>query len=176
MKILLISKHTLKLSWVLSTKLKSWMGWCDFCEWFQVVRHKNMSFMSEKPTFLLCYWKGKTKFMLLSFYAICWMRQAPYYKREAKVEEWACYFVLSLEVWPHGCGCFAFINSWGGRKVQRTIRSTTKKKLWKNYKRILPSMTWNMLASYYFNVFIIKHQSYQNLVTPKDLNSDDDKN
>lgn len=29
-----------------------------------------------------------------------------------------------------------------------SVRSTSKKKSWKNYKRLFPSKTWNMLASY----------------------------
>ncbi|CAN4077695.1 unnamed protein product [Withania somnifera] len=69
--------------------------------------------------------------------------------------------------------------SWTAEEEERfkdSVRSsaTSKNKLWKNYKRLFPSKTRNMLASYYFNVFLIRRRSYQNRVTPKDLDSDDD--
>ncbi|XP_055821574.1 AT-rich interactive domain-containing protein 2-like isoform X2 [Solanum dulcamara] len=69
--------------------------------------------------------------------------------------------------------------SWTAKEEERfkaSVRSSasSKNKLWKNYKRLFPSKTRNMLVSYYFNVFLIKRRSYQNRVTPKDLDSDDD--
>lgn len=69
--------------------------------------------------------------------------------------------------------------SWTAEEEERfkdSVRSsaTSKNKLWKNYKKLFPSKTRNMLASYYFNVFLIRRRSYQNRVTPKDLDSDDD--
>lgn len=69
--------------------------------------------------------------------------------------------------------------SWTAEEEERfkdSVRSsaTSKNKLWKNYKKLFPSKTRNMLSSYYFNVFLIRRRSYQNRVTPKDLDSDDD--
>ncbi|MCD7471341.1 hypothetical protein HAX54_011689 [Datura stramonium] len=69
--------------------------------------------------------------------------------------------------------------SWTAKEEEKfkiLVRSsaTSKSKLWKNYKKLFPSKTRNMLVSYYFNVFLIKRRSYQNRVTPKDLDSDDD--
>ncbi|PHT57701.1 hypothetical protein CQW23_00064 [Capsicum baccatum] len=67
--------------------------------------------------------------------------------------------------------------SWTAAEEQRfkdSISSTSRKNLWKNYKKLFPSKTWNILASYYFNVFLVKRRRYQNRVTPKDLDSDDD--
>ncbi|XP_060206993.1 AT-rich interactive domain-containing protein 2 isoform X1 [Lycium barbarum] len=60
------------------------------------------------------------------------------------------------------------------KNMVRSGASTLKSKNWKNYKKLFPSKTRNMLVSYYFNVFLIKRRSYQNRVTPKDLDSDDD--
>ncbi|KAJ8526941.1 hypothetical protein K7X08_029418 [Anisodus acutangulus] len=60
------------------------------------------------------------------------------------------------------------------KDMVRSGATNLKYKNWKNYKKLFPSKTRNMLDSYYFNVFLIKRRSYQNRVTPKDLNSDDD--
>ncbi|TMW95763.1 hypothetical protein EJD97_008383 [Solanum chilense] len=49
-----------------------------------------------------------------------------------------------------------------------------KNNVWRNFKELFPSKTRNMLVSYYFNVFLIRRRTYQNRVTPKDLDSDDD--
>lgn len=49
-----------------------------------------------------------------------------------------------------------------------------KNNVWSNFKELFPSKTRNMLVSYYFNVFLIRRRTYQNRVTPKDLDSDDD--
>lgn len=59
-------------------------------------------------------------------------------------------------------------------RFKDSVWSMSKKKLWGNYKRLFQSKTWNILTSYYFNVFLIKQWSYRNWVTPKDLDSDDD--
>ncbi|CAA0838747.1 AT-rich interactive domain-containing protein 2 [Striga hermonthica] len=47
-------------------------------------------------------------------------------------------------------------------------------KFWNNSFRFLPSKTREKLVSYYFNVFLVNKRSYQNRVTPKDVDSDDD--
>ncbi|KAK4422588.1 AT-rich interactive domain-containing protein 2 [Sesamum alatum] len=47
-------------------------------------------------------------------------------------------------------------------------------KFWNTASRFLPSKTREKLVSYYFNVFLIQRRSYQNRVTPKDVDSDDD--
>lgn len=47
-------------------------------------------------------------------------------------------------------------------------------KFWNNACRFLPSKTREKLVSYYFNVFLVQRRSYQNRVTPKDVDSDDD--
>ncbi|KAK4365396.1 hypothetical protein RND71_016754 [Anisodus tanguticus] len=60
------------------------------------------------------------------------------------------------------------------KDMVRSGATNLKNKNWKNYKKLFPSRTRNMLVSYYFNVFLIKRRSYQNRVIPKDLDSDDD--
>ncbi|KAK6130019.1 hypothetical protein DH2020_036241 [Rehmannia glutinosa] len=47
-------------------------------------------------------------------------------------------------------------------------------KFWRNASRFLPSKRREKLVSYYFNVFLVQRRSYQNRVTPKDVDSDDD--
>ncbi|KAL0297615.1 UNVERIFIED_CONTAM: AT-rich interactive domain-containing protein 2 [Sesamum radiatum] len=47
-------------------------------------------------------------------------------------------------------------------------------KFWNTALRFLPSKTREKLVSYYFNVFLVQRRSYQNRVTPKDIDSDDD--
>lgn len=47
-------------------------------------------------------------------------------------------------------------------------------KFWNNASRLLSSKTRQKLVSYYFNVYVIQRRSYQNRVTPKDIDSDDD--
>lgn len=69
--------------------------------------------------------------------------------------------------------------SWTAKEEQRfkaAIKPSNpkRKRLWDNYETIIPSRTRNMLVSYYFNVFLIKCRSYQNRVTPRDIDSDDD--
>jgi len=41
-------------------------------------------------------------------------------------------------------------------------------------KSFFPRKTWTDLVSYYYNVFLINRRSYQNRVTPKEIDSDDD--
>lgn len=45
---------------------------------------------------------------------------------------------------------------------------------WWNAPKFLPSKTRKTLVSYYFNVFLVQRRSYQNRVTPEDIDSDDD--
>ncbi|KAI3453731.1 hypothetical protein Pfo_010394 [Paulownia fortunei] len=47
-------------------------------------------------------------------------------------------------------------------------------KFWNNASRFFRSKTREKLVSYYFNVFLVQRRSYQNRVTPKDVDSDDD--
>ncbi|PIN15311.1 hypothetical protein CDL12_12052 [Handroanthus impetiginosus] len=47
-------------------------------------------------------------------------------------------------------------------------------KFWNYASKFLPSKKREALVSYYFNVFLIQRRSYQNRVTPKDVDSDDD--
>ncbi|XP_073298732.1 AT-rich interactive domain-containing protein 2-like [Primulina huaijiensis] len=43
-----------------------------------------------------------------------------------------------------------------------------------NSHRFLPSKTREKLISYYFNVYLVQRRSYQNRVTPKEIDSDDE--
>ncbi|XP_065858319.1 AT-rich interactive domain-containing protein 2-like [Euphorbia lathyris] len=45
---------------------------------------------------------------------------------------------------------------------------------WDDTRRYFPRKTREELVSYYFNVFVVQRRSYQNRVTPKDVDSDDD--
>ncbi|CBI34361.3 unnamed protein product, partial [Vitis vinifera] len=45
---------------------------------------------------------------------------------------------------------------------------------WDNALRIFPTKTREALVSYYFNVFLIRRRIYQNRVTPRKIDSDDD--
>lgn len=47
-------------------------------------------------------------------------------------------------------------------------------KFWNNAWRFLPSKSREKLVRYYFNVYLVQRRSYQNRVTPKDVDSDDD--
>ena len=40
--------------------------------------------------------------------------------------------------------------------------------------KFFPTKTREKLVSYYFNVFLVRCRTYQNRVTPKDIDSDDD--
>ncbi|KAL3499321.1 hypothetical protein ACH5RR_038414 [Cinchona calisaya] len=54
------------------------------------------------------------------------------------------------------------------------LNSASINKFWRNAFKIFPSKTREKLVSYYFNVFLVRRRSYQNRVTPKDVDSDDD--
>ncbi|KAK1352783.1 AT-rich interactive domain-containing protein 2 [Heracleum sosnowskyi] len=54
------------------------------------------------------------------------------------------------------------------------LNSTALNKFWKNAFRLFPSKTREKLVSYYFNVLVLRRRSYQNRVTPKNIDSDDD--
>ncbi|XP_010541093.1 PREDICTED: AT-rich interactive domain-containing protein 2 [Tarenaya hassleriana] len=45
---------------------------------------------------------------------------------------------------------------------------------WENASKCFPRKTRRQLVSYYFNVFLINRRRYQNLVTPRHVDSDDD--
>ncbi|XVF51459.1 hypothetical protein PTKIN_Ptkin04bG0186900 [Pterospermum kingtungense] len=45
---------------------------------------------------------------------------------------------------------------------------------WPDASKYFPRKTRQELVSYYFNVFVIRRRSYQNRVTPKSIDSDDD--
>ncbi|KAG6408047.1 hypothetical protein SASPL_131049 [Salvia splendens] len=47
-------------------------------------------------------------------------------------------------------------------------------KFWNNSWRFLPSKSREKLVSYYFNVYLVQRRSYQNRVSPRDIDSDDD--
>ncbi|KAL3619269.1 hypothetical protein CASFOL_036839 [Castilleja foliolosa] len=47
-------------------------------------------------------------------------------------------------------------------------------RFWNNAPSYFPFKTREKLVSYYFNVYIVHRRSYQNRVTPKDVDSDDD--
>ena len=47
-------------------------------------------------------------------------------------------------------------------------------KFWNNSWRFLPSKSREKLVSYYFNVYLVQRRSYQNRVSPRDVDSDDD--
>lgn len=59
-------------------------------------------------------------------------------------------------------------------KDNMRANSAFPNKFWKSSWKFLPSKTRAQLVSYYFNVYLIQRRSYQNRVTPEDINSDDD--
>lgn len=59
-------------------------------------------------------------------------------------------------------------------KDAKSAHAAVRNKFWNNASRFLPTKTWEKLVSYYFNVFLLQRRSYQNRVTPNDINSDDD--
>ncbi|GFP99168.1 AT-rich interactive domain-containing protein 2 [Phtheirospermum japonicum] len=61
-------------------------------------------------------------------------------------------------------------------KFKDMIRSHAEfpNRFWNNAPRFFPFKTREKLVSYYFNVFVVHRRSYQNRVTPKDVDSDDD--
>lgn len=68
--------------------------------------------------------------------------------------------------------------SWTTEEEKRfkkmVLDSPPLNKFWKNAFRIFPSKTREKLVSYYFNVLVLRRRSYQNRVTPKKIDSDDD--
>ncbi|GAB4834435.1 hypothetical protein Ancab_032691 [Ancistrocladus abbreviatus] len=63
--------------------------------------------------------------------------------------------------------------SWSAGEEQKfkQVMRTNPPFLGKSY---FPKKTWKDLVSYYFNVFLLRRRIYQNRVTPRDVNSDDD--
>lgn len=55
-------------------------------------------------------------------------------------------------------------------KSRREIMSN----FWKKASRTIPDKTRDKIVSYYFNVFVPRRRSYQNRVTPKEIDSDND--
>lgn len=45
---------------------------------------------------------------------------------------------------------------------------------WRKASNLIPAKSKQNLVSYYFNVFVIRRRSYQNRVTPSEINSDND--
>lgn len=68
--------------------------------------------------------------------------------------------------------------SWTNEEEKRfknmVLGSTALNKFWKNAFRLFPSKSREQLVSYYFNVLVLRRRSYQNRVTPKSIDSDDD--
>ncbi|GMJ00321.1 hypothetical protein like AT4G11400 [Hibiscus trionum] len=52
--------------------------------------------------------------------------------------------------------------------------SSSLNAFWSRASKFFPEKTRQDLVSYYFNVFLIQRRSYQNRVTPKSIDSDDD--
>ncbi|CAI9094106.1 OLC1v1029780C1 [Oldenlandia corymbosa var. corymbosa] len=52
--------------------------------------------------------------------------------------------------------------------------SQSSNRFWINALRLFPSKTREKLVSYYYNAFVIRRRSYQNRVTPEEVDSDDD--
>lgn len=59
-------------------------------------------------------------------------------------------------------------------KDNMKLYAAFSKKFWNNSWRFLPSKSREKLISYYFNVYVVQRRSYQNRVTPRDVDSDDD--
>ncbi|KAL2525020.1 AT-rich interactive domain-containing protein 2 [Abeliophyllum distichum] len=59
-------------------------------------------------------------------------------------------------------------------KDTKSAHAAVRNKFWNNASRFLPTKTREKLVSYYFNVFLIQRRSYQNRVTPNDIDSDND--
>ncbi|WOG85820.1 hypothetical protein DCAR_0105013 [Daucus carota subsp. sativus] len=68
--------------------------------------------------------------------------------------------------------------SWTPEEKKRfkkmVLENTAHNKFWKNAFKLFPSKTREKLVSYYFNVLVLRRRSYQNRVTPKHIDSDDD--
>uniref|UniRef100_A0A5B7AZW1 Putative AT-rich interactive domain-containing protein 2 isoform X1 n=1 Tax=Davidia involucrata TaxID=16924 RepID=A0A5B7AZW1_DAVIN len=63
------------------------------------------------------------------------------------------------------------------KRFKNMVRSnppSLDKCFWDDAFKFFPTKTREKLVSYYFNVFLIRRRSYQNRVTPKNIDSDDD--
>lgn len=60
------------------------------------------------------------------------------------------------------------------KSIVRLNRPSQEKCFWNDAFRVFPRKTRESLVSYYFNVFLVRRRSYQNRVTPKGIDSDDD--
>nr|KYP65653.1 Protein ECM5 [Cajanus cajan] len=60
------------------------------------------------------------------------------------------------------------------KDIMRSNISSQNKYFWNNPSKYFTGKTRKNLVSYYFNVFLIQLRSYQNRVTPKNVDSDDD--
>lgn len=59
-------------------------------------------------------------------------------------------------------------------RFKKILRSSQGECLWDGLFRYFPKKTREDLVSYYFNVFLLRRRRYQNCVTPKEIDSDDD--
>ncbi|XP_074335620.1 AT-rich interactive domain-containing protein 2-like [Apium graveolens] len=68
--------------------------------------------------------------------------------------------------------------SWTTEEEKRfknmVLDSPPLNKFWKNAFKLFSSKTREKLVSYYFNVLVLRRRSYQNRVTPKNIDSDDE--
>lgn len=60
------------------------------------------------------------------------------------------------------------------KHLVRANLSSNSKSFWNDASRWFPKKTRENLVSYYFNVLLVQRRSYQNRVTPKSVDSDDD--
>ncbi|TKY60645.1 AT-rich interactive domain-containing protein 2 [Spatholobus suberectus] len=60
------------------------------------------------------------------------------------------------------------------KDIMKSNIPSKNKYFWNNPSKYFPKKTRRNLVSYYFNVFLIQLRSYQNRVTPKNVDSDDD--
>lgn len=60
------------------------------------------------------------------------------------------------------------------KNIVKLIPSSPNKSWWNKPFKYFPKRSRETLVSYYFNVFVVRRRSYQNRVTPKDIDSDDD--
>lgn len=69
--------------------------------------------------------------------------------------------------------------SWTTQEEERfkiTVRqqSAARNKFWSKAFRLFPTRTREKLVGYYFNVLVLRRRIYQNRVTPRNIDSDDD--
>lgn len=62
------------------------------------------------------------------------------------------------------------------KDIMRSNIPSNNKYFWNNPSKYIPKKTRRNLVNYYFNVFLIQLRSYQNRVTPNNVDSDDDEN